>query len=176
MAKFCFAANLFRFYPWTPHPIAPLHRVLITVGKWNLLLKTKMTKTSIQRRLWRNFIQSDLVVPIFIHSIWLLFEGNAFLKCVHSSLTSHSTVFQSNHDDVWLLQGAKCELGGPIYTYNLAFPCAFVCLSFTLMAVDFSRTQMGYSHHLFSLYYIVIDLEEGQYFVGGFKNLDYMHY
>ena len=29
---------------------------------------------------------------------------------------------------------------------------------------------------MFSLYYIVIDLEAGQYFVGRFQNLDYMHY
>ena len=29
---------------------------------------------------------------------------------------------------------------------------------------------------MFSLYYIVIGLEAGQYFVGRFQNLDYMHY
>ena len=29
---------------------------------------------------------------------------------------------------------------------------------------------------MFSLYYIVTDLEAGQYFVGRFQNLDYMHY
>ena len=44
-----------------------------------------------------------------------------------------------------------------------------------LMAVNFSRTQKGYSVHVFNLYYIVIDLEAGQYFVGRFQNLDYMH-
>ena len=33
-----------------------------------------------------------------------------------------------------------------------------------------------YSVHVFSLYYIVIHLEAGQYFVGRFQNLDYMHY
>ena len=44
------------------------------------------------------------------------------------------------------------------------------------MAVDFSRTQKGYSVHVFSLYYIVIDLVAGQYFVGRYQNLDYMHY
>ena len=62
------------------------------------------------------------------------------------------------------------------YTYNSGFPCAFICLSFMLMAVDFSRTQKGYSVHVFNLHYIVIDLEAGQYFVGRFQNLDYMHY
>ena len=62
------------------------------------------------------------------------------------------------------------------YTYNSGFPCAFICLSFMLMAVDFSRTQKGYSVHVFNLYYIVIDLVAGQYFVGKFQNLDYMHY
>ena len=29
---------------------------------------------------------------------------------------------------------------------------------------------------MFDLYCIVIDLEAGQYFVGRFQNLDYMHY
>ena len=45
-----------------------------------------------------------------------------------------------------------------------------------LVAVDFSRTQKGYSVHVFNLYYIVIDLEAGQCFFGRFQNLDYMHY
>ena len=45
-----------------------------------------------------------------------------------------------------------------------------------LMAVDFSRTQNGHSVDVLNLYYIVIDLEAGQYFVGRFQNLDYMHY
>ena len=45
-----------------------------------------------------------------------------------------------------------------------------------LIAVDFSRTQKGYSIHVFNLYYIVIDLKAEQYFVGRFQNLDYMHY
>ena len=44
------------------------------------------------------------------------------------------------------------------------------------MAVDVSRTQKGYSVHVFSLYDIVIELEAEQYFVGRFQNLDYMHY
>ena len=57
------------------------------------------------------------------------------------------------------------------YIYNSGFPCAFICLSFML-----SRTQKGYSIHMFNLYYIVIDLEAGKYFVGRFQNLDYMHY
>ena len=121
-----------------------------------------MTKTSIQRRLWWNFIKRGLVVPIFIHSRSLLSEGNASPKCVYSGLTPLSTVFQSYHDGVWLLQGAQCGLDGSHFcTYNSGFPCAFICLSFTLMAVDFSRTQQGYSVHMFSLYYIVIDLEVG---------------
>ena len=96
---------------------------------------------------------------------------------MYSTLTPLSTVFQSYHDSVWLLPGAQCELGGShLYTYNSGFPCVFICLSFILMAVDFSRTQKGYSVHVFSLYYIVIDLVAGQYFVGRFQNLDYMHY
>ena len=45
-----------------------------------------------------------------------------------------------------------------------------------LMALDFSRTQQGYSVYVFSLYYIDIDLEAGQYFVSRFQILDYMHY
>ena len=45
-----------------------------------------------------------------------------------------------------------------------------------LMAVDFSRTQKGYSVHVFNLYYIVIDLEAGQYCVGRFQNLDDIYY
>ena len=83
-----------------------------TYKRWKVefVLKTKMTKTSVQRRLWRNFIQRGLVVPIFIHSRSLLFEGNASLKCVYSGLTPLSTVYQSYHDGVWLLQIAKCGL------------------------------------------------------------------
>ena len=108
----------------------------------------------------------------FIHSRSLLFEGNASLKCVYSGLTTLSTVFQTYHDGVWLLQGAQCGLGGShFYTYNSGFPCAFICLSFMLMAMD------SYSVHVFNLYYIVIiDLETAQHFVGTFQNLDYMHY
>ena len=90
-----------------------------TYNRWKVefVLKTKMTKTSIQRRLWRNFLQRVLVVPISIHSRSLLFEGNASLKCVYSGLTPHSTVFQSYHDGVWLLHGAQCGLVVPIFTH-----------------------------------------------------------
>ena len=150
-----------------------------TYNRWKVkfVLKTKMTETSIQRRLWRNILQRGLMVPIGIYSRSLLFEGNASLKCVYSGLTPLSIVFQSYHDGVWLLQWAQCGLGGShFYTYNSGFPCAFICLSFMLMAVDFNRSQKGYSVHVFSLYYIVIDLEAGQYFVGRFQNLDCMHY
>ena len=115
-----------------------------TYNRWKVefVLKTKMTQTSIQRRLWWNFIQLGLVVPIFIQSRSLLFEGNASLKCVYSGLTPLSTVCQLYHDGVWLLQVAQCGLGGSHFdTYNSGFPCAFSCLSFMLMAVDFSRTQ-----------------------------------
>ena len=73
-----------------------------------------MTKTSIQRRLLRNFIQRGLVVPIFIPSRSLLFEVNGSLKCDYSGLTPLSTVFQSYHDGVWLEQGAQCGLVVPI--------------------------------------------------------------
>ena len=69
------------------------------------------------------------------------------------------------------------RLGGSHFNaHNSELPCAFICLSFLLMAVDFSRTQKGYSVHVFNLYYIVIDLEMGQYFLGRFQNLDYVHY
>ena len=54
---------------------------------------------------------------LVIHSNTLLFEGNASLKCVYSGLTPLSTVFQSYHDGVWLLQGAQCGLVVPIYIY-----------------------------------------------------------
>ena len=97
--------------------------------------------------------------------------------CVKFGLTPLSTVFQSYHDGVWLLQGAQCGLSGShFYTYNSGLTCAVICLSFMLIAVDFSRTQYGYSVHVFSLYSIVIDFETGQYFVGRFQNLDHMHY
>ena len=57
------------------------------------------------------------------------------------------------------------RLDGPqFYTYNSGFPCAFICRSFMLMAVDFSRTQKGYSVHVFNVYYIVIDLEADNIF------------
>ena len=78
-----------------------------------------MTKTSIQRRLWRNFIQRGLVDPIFIYSRSLPFEENASLKCVYSGLTPLSTVFQSYHDGVWLLQGAQCGLVVPIFIHEI---------------------------------------------------------
>ena len=45
--------------------------------------------------------------------------------------------------------GSSMRLGDSHFytynTYNSEFPCAFICLSFMLMAVDFSRTQKGYS-------------------------------
>ena len=90
-----------------------------TYKRWKVefVLKTKMTKTSIQHRLWRNFVQHGLVVPIFIHSRALLFEGNVSLKCVYSGLTPLSTVFQSYHDSVWLLQGVQCGLVVPIFIH-----------------------------------------------------------
>ena len=90
-----------------------------TYNRWKVefVLKTKMTKTSIQRRLWRNFIHRNLVVPIFIHSRSLLFEGNASLKCVYSGLTPLSTVFQSDHGGIWLVQGAQCGLVVPIFIH-----------------------------------------------------------
>ena len=101
-----------------PHLIASKHQVLITNGKLlEFVLKTKVTKTSMQRRLWRNFIQRGLVVPIFIHSRSLLFERNASLKCVYSGLKPLSTVFQSYHDGVWLLQGAQCGFVVPIFIH-----------------------------------------------------------
>ena len=63
-----------------------------TYNRWivEFVLKTKMTNTSIQRRLWGNINQRGLVVPIFIHSRSLPFKGNASLKCV-SSGSSHIT-------------------------------------------------------------------------------------
>ena len=90
-----------------------------TYNRWKVafVLKTKNTKTSIQRRLWRNLIQRGLVVLTFIHSKSLLFEENASLKCVYSGLTPLSTVFQSYHGGVWLLQGAQCGLVVPIFIH-----------------------------------------------------------
>ena len=90
-----------------------------TYNSWNVgfVLKRKMSKTSIQRRLLRNFIQRGLVVPIFIQCRSLLFEENASLKRVYSDLTPLSTVFQSYHDGVWLLQRAQCGLVVPIFIY-----------------------------------------------------------
>ena len=93
-----------------------------TYNHWKVdfFFKTKMTKTSIQRRLWRNFIQRGLVVPIFIHSRSLLVEGNASLKCVYSGLTTLSTIFQLYHWK-WCLVGIgnSVRLGGShFYTYN----------------------------------------------------------
>ena len=46
--------------------------------------------------------------------------------------------------------------GSHFYTYNSGFSFSFMCLSFMLMAVDFSRTLKGYSVHVFNLYYIVL--------------------
>ena len=44
------------------------------------------------------------------------------------------------------------RLGGSyFFTYNSGFHCAIICLSFMLIAVDFSRTQKGYSVHVFNL-------------------------
>ena len=49
----------------------------------------------------------------------LLFEGNASLKCVYFGLTPLSTIFQSYHDGVWLLQEAQCGLGGSIFFIHI---------------------------------------------------------
>ena len=79
-----------------------------------------------KRRVWRNFIQRSLVVPIFIHSRLLLFEGNALLKCVYSGLMPLSIVFQSYHDSVSLLQGAQCGWVVPIFKHIIRdFPVPF---------------------------------------------------
>ena len=145
-----------------------------TYNRWKVefVLKTKMTKTSVQRRLWWNCIQRGLVVSIFIHSRSLVFEGNASLWCVYSGLTPLSTSRRC-----LVATGSSVRLGGSqFYTYNSGFPFAFICLSSMLMAVDFSRRQKSYSVHVFNLYYIVIDLEAGQCFIGRFQNLDYMHF
>ena len=117
-----------------------------TYYRWKVefALKTKMTKPSIQRRLWRNFIQRGLVVPIFIHSRSLLFEGNALIKCVYSGLTPLSTVFQSYHDGVGLLQGAKCGLVVPIFIHIIRdFPVLFICLSFYVNVCGFQLNTIG---------------------------------
>ena len=85
--------------------------------KVEFVLKTKMTKTSIQRRLWQNFIQHGLVVPIFIHSRSLLFEGNVSQKCVYSGLTPLSTVFQS-HDSAGCYRELNADWWFPfLYIY-----------------------------------------------------------
>ena len=72
-----------------------------TYNRWKLefVLKTKMTKTSIQRRLWWHFIQHGLVVPISVHSRSLLFEGNALLKCVYSG-SSHITTVSGSYREL----------------------------------------------------------------------------
>ena len=88
-----------------------------------------------------NFIQRGLVVPIFIHSRSLLFEGNASLKCVSSGLMPLSTVFQSYHDGSGCYRELNAAWWFPFYTYNSGFPCAFIFPSVMLMAVDFSHTQ-----------------------------------
>ena len=119
-----------------------------TYSRWKVefvLKKLKMTETSIQGRLWRNYIQRGLVVPIFIHSRSLLFEGNVSLKCVYSGLTPLSTVFRSYHDGVWLLQGAQFGLGGShSYTYNSRFPCAFIWLFFYVNSCGFQPYTIGF--------------------------------
>ena len=135
-----------------------------TYNRWKLqfVLKSKTTKTSIQRRLWLNFIQRGLMVPVFIHSRSLLFEGNASLKCAYSGVTPLSTVFQSYHDDVWLLQGAECGLVVPIFIHIIRdFPV--LLFAFMLMAVDFSRTQWGYSFHVFVYIKALSDCHEFGY-------------
>ena len=90
-----------------------------TYNRWKVefVLKTKMNKTSVQHRLWRNCIQRGLVVPIFIHSRSLLFEGNASLKCVYSGLKPLSLVFQSYHDGVWVATGSSMRLSGSLFLY-----------------------------------------------------------
>ena len=149
-----------------------------TYNRWKVdfVLKTKVTKISIQRRLWLNFIECGLVVPIFKQSRSLLFEG----KCVAKVCILVRRRFQQFSSHITIVSACYRELNAAWWfhfsPYNSGFPCAFICLSFMLMAVDFSRTQKGYSVHVFNLYYIVIDLEAGQFFVGRFQNFDYMHY
>ena len=108
------------------------------------VLKTKMTKTSIQCMLWRNCIQRGLVVTILFLFRSLLFEGNASLKCVYSDLTLLSTVFQSYITTVFGCYRefiAACWF--PFYTYNSGFPCAFICFSFIYMAKSKSDQRKG---------------------------------
>ena len=86
------------------------------------------------------------MVPIFIHSRSLQFEGNASLKCVYSysGLTLISTVFQLYHDGVRLLQGGQCGLGGShFYTYNSGFPCAFYLPFFYVNGCEFQLYTIG---------------------------------
>ena len=95
-----------------------------TFNRWKVkfILKTKKTNTLIQR----TFIQRGFVVPICIHSRSLLFEAKSPLKCLYSGLTPLSTVFQSYHDDICLLQGAQCGLVVPIFIHIIRdFPVCF---------------------------------------------------
>ena len=73
-----------------------------TYNRWKVefVLKTKMTKTSIHRRIWRKCMQRGLVVSISVHSRSLLFDGNALLKFVYFGLMPLLTVFQSYNDNV----------------------------------------------------------------------------
>ena len=80
---------------------------------------------------------------MFTHSRSLLFEGNALLKCVYSGLTPLSS-FPVISQRCLVATGSSVRLGGShFYTCNSGLPCSFICLSFMLMAVDFSCTQQG---------------------------------
>ena len=126
-----------------------------TYNRWKMefVLKTKMTKTSIQRRLWRNFIQRGLVVLIFIHSRSLLFERNASLKCVcsgSSDITMVSGCYRKLNAQFY---GAAWQKYYAPYTWHdtthshiiltlgwpvLALPCTFAS-SFSLLDETLNR-------------------------------------
>ena len=91
---------------------------------------------------------------------------HATLARLYNVLENWRRRFQQFSSHITTVSGCYRELSAAWWflfnTYNSGFPCVFVCLSFMLMAVDFSHTQKSYSVHVFNLYYIVIEVDYSQ--------------
>ena len=94
-----------------------------TYNRWKVefVLKTKMTKTSIQCRLWWNLIQHGLAVPIFIHSRSLLFEGDDIHRIPGKPGTTKPVLvkFRNNSDKTGVM---KTRCNRPEFRPSQFFP------------------------------------------------------
>ena len=93
-------------------------------NSWKVVLKTKMTKTSVQRRLWQNFIQRVWWFPflyILGHCCWKEMRAKVCVFWFGAAFNSFPVISQWCLVATW----SSVRLGGShFYTYNSGFPCA----------------------------------------------------